>query len=504
MIFSIFRTRAVQITARSVKQGSKEDKVAMDGPDFIYYAHVCELQSVRASVLRPRRRGRRLCQVDISTAFLQSNKYGKDEPPKYLTFTNPITKEKLFYRQLGPIYGENSAPVRWEQTIVPWLTSEDDTTDLISGGFSFIRGDNEKCVFYHPDRDLLLLLYVDDILCDGEEEDIQWFIARLRNRFKCKDEQWLTKDNPLDHLGMVIMMDDDRIYISMENYIERMLSMLGMEKCSAATTPINGPILDHNPITEEQAKWCYSALGCCVWLSNTARPDGKYAHSRISQHIANPNVGMLQATKYLVKYYSGTRNLCLYQDLDGDNCDWEFMCDSDFAGNAEKQNKRRSQSGYLAKVGTAPVVWGSKPSSVWHDAHDIVCTASPRIIGAHADMSSGASEVYAMGNASIDLLHLGYCMEESHIGFPQVINLQVDNTTAEAFANNTVAKSKLKHIDCRQEWVKTLRDSSIFSVTHVDTKYNLADFFTKILQGPRFRELRDQFMVPKSFVQVDI
>ena len=145
---------------------------------------MCELQPVRASVLRPKRRNRRLCQVDISTAFLQSNKYGKDEPAKYLTFVNPISKEKLYFRQLGPIYGENSAPARWEQTIVPWLTSEDGTRDLVSGGFKFVRGDNEQCAFYHPDRDLLLLLYVDDLLCDGEEEEIQWFIARLKNRFK--------------------------------------------------------------------------------------------------------------------------------------------------------------------------------------------------------------------------------------------------------------------------------------------------------------------------------
>ena len=227
--------------------------------------------------------------------------------------------------------------------------------------------------------------------------------------------------------------------------------MLNMENCTSVTVPINGPILDLNPLDEDKAKWCYKALGCCVWLANTARPDGKYAHSRISQHIANPNVGMYQATKYLIKYYSGTKNLCLYQDLDGNNSSWQFMCDSDFAGNIEKQNKRRSQSGYIATVGTAPVIWGSKPSSVWFDANEIVCSASPRIGQAHADMSSGASEVYAMGNASLDMLHLQYCMEEMHIDFPEVVNLQVDNTTAVAFANNTVTKSKLKHIDCRQE-----------------------------------------------------
>ena len=39
----------------------------------------------------------------------------------------------------------------------------------------FIRGENEPCVYHHPDRDLLLLLYVDDVLADGEETDIQWF-----------------------------------------------------------------------------------------------------------------------------------------------------------------------------------------------------------------------------------------------------------------------------------------------------------------------------------------
>ena len=115
--------RSAKYKGRIVKQGFKEDKVAMDGEGFNYYSHVCEFQSVRASLLRMNRGDRRLCSIDVSTAFLQSNKYGPDEPPKYLTFKNPLTGEQEYYRQLGPIYGENSAPVRWEQTIVPWLES---------------------------------------------------------------------------------------------------------------------------------------------------------------------------------------------------------------------------------------------------------------------------------------------------------------------------------------------------------------------------------------------
>jgi len=74
----------------------------------------------------------------------------------------------------------------------------------------------------------------------------------------------------------------------------------------------------------------------------------------------------------------------------------------------------------------------------------------------------------------------------------------MDNTTAEAFCNQTVKRSKLKHIDCRQEWVKCIRDKNIMIAKHVDTKENLADLFTKILDSKTFILLRDQMMIPFS------
>ncbi len=53
---------------------------------------------------------------------------------------------------------------------------------------------------------------------------------------------------------------------------------------------------------------------------------------------------------------------------------------------------------------------------------------------------------------------------------------------------------KLKHIDCRQEWVKMLRDRRICIPTHVDSEFNKADIFTKILCSPVFKRLRDYLM----------
>ena len=138
----------------------------------------------------------------------------------------------------------------------------------------------------------------------------------------------------------------------------------------------------------------------------------------------------------------------------------------------------------------APVDWASKVSSM--------AFAHPLIGEAHADISSGAAEVYAAANATFEILHLSYITDEMGLGFQLPIQLQMDNSTAEVFTNDTAYKSKLKHIDVRQEWVKTLRDKSILCPVHVDTNDNLADLFTKILPKVDFQRLRDSMMKQQS------
>ena len=70
---------------------------------------------------------------------------------------------------------------------------------------------------------------------------------------------------------------------------------------------------------------------------------------------------------------------------------WQFFCDSDFAGNTEEQNRMRSQNGFIDTCDGAPVLYGSKVSSV--------AFAHPDIGESHADVSSGANEICAAGNA---------------------------------------------------------------------------------------------------------
>jgi hypothetical protein len=322
----------------------------------------------------------------------------------------------------------------------------------------------------------------------------------LDNRFECKEGEWLSAEESLDYLGMEISMDDDYIYLSMSKYISSTLKLLEFEDLKERATPISHEIFSSKPLDYKLRKKFMTAVGCLGWLVNTGRPDVAFAHSRIAQHMANPTESAFDAVKHCFGYLKGAKDFALRAPLYSDKTvalrkdstptTWEFFCDSDFGGNHEEQNKRRNQNGYIATQNDAPVDWASKVSSV--------AFAHPDIGEAHADISSGAAEIYSAANATYNILALSYSTDEMGISFPSPVDLQMDNSTAEVFVNDTAYKTKLKHIDVRQKWVQTLRDKNILCPVHVDTKDNTADLFTKILGKQDFTRLRSMVMKPKK------
>ena len=165
---------------------------------------------------------------------------------------------------------------------------------------------------------------------------------------------------------------------------------------------------------------------------------------------------------------------------------WTFYSDSDFASNAELQNKRRSQNGFMCCLGGAPVTWTSKIHSK--------CWAHEKIGRAHADTSVAAAEVYAAGNAVKEMLFISYVADALRISCSLPQCLQLDNDAAKVFAQGTRLTGKLKHIDSRQCWVQDLRDTDVILPVHVKSKMNLADFCTKIQSANDFKYQRECLM----------
>ena len=224
------------------------------------------------------RGSRRIAIKDVSTAFLQSHKFPVGVK-KYMSLKDPLTLRWRYFKQNGPVYGEMSATRRWEDTIAPWY--ED---------IGFERGENEPSAFYEELYDALVLLWTDDNFMDAEEQEIKWIDSQLDHRFKCQDIEWLSPGKELDYIGMQLFQTKTHTRYCLEKYVEMTLKTLGQDsRKHMCPTPISKPVDTDSPkLTGHKAKLFSVAVGCFGWMPNTCRPDISFAHSRLSQHLANP------------------------------------------------------------------------------------------------------------------------------------------------------------------------------------------------------------------------
>ena len=496
------------IKARCVQLGNTENTAMTDGEGFDYYAAVAGRAALRIAILQAGRYDGvnpehwiEASSTDIKQAFLQSFEFD-DGRDRYLKVRSPIDHRWRYYQQFKPLYGSRSAPIRWQNTFVEWVTKP-----VSEGGGGLVRGCNERSMFtrratadFGP---LILVLWVDDIWLTGRKKDQLEFYVHLEKRFDTNGTTWLLTGITIDHVGMQVHQCEQYTWILMSTYIQNMQVILAMEGCKPMYVPMAKGITDMKELSATKKVWFRTGLGMCGWLANH-RPDGILAYNRIAQYQAAPNQGAYDAVVNLVRYYVTTMRLGIRQPLRGSK-EWEFFCDSDLGGNAEPINKRRSQMGGLAKQGEAPMLFSARvttvalgfsglPAGFRSDAGPV--TAHPAIASEHATTSSAESETYALALFANDLLALSYVVDEAGLVFPRPAIVQVDNTAAIAFSRSTGSngRSRMRHIDLRQAWVRVLRESGLITCVHVDTKNQLADIFTKLLDQKSFIEIRDKLM----------
>jgi hypothetical protein len=496
------------VKVRCVQLGNTENVTETDGEGFDYYAAVAGRAALRIAILQAGRYESNnpddwieASSTDIKQAFLQSFKFD-DGRERFLKLRSPIDHRWRYYEQFKPLYGSRSAPIRWQNTFVEWVTKP-----VAEGGGGLVRGRNERSMFTRRATadcgPLILVLWVDDIWLTGRKKDQIVFYVHLEKRFDTNGTTWLLTGITIDHVGMQVHQCEHYTWILMTTYIQNMQVILNMEGCKPMYVPMIKGITDMKELSASKRVWFRTGLGMCGWLANH-RPDGILAYNRIAQYQAAPNQGAYDAVVNLVRYYVTYQRLGIRQPLRGSK-DWEFFCDSDLGGNTEPINKRRSQMGGIAIQGEAPMLFSARvttvalgfsglPAGFKSDAGPV--TAHSAITSEHATTSSAESETYSLALFANDLLALSYVVEEAGLVFPRPAIVQVDNTAAIAFSRNTGSngRSRMRHIDLRLAWVRVLRESGLITCVHVDTKNQLADIFTKLLDQKTFIAIRDKLM----------
>ena len=214
-----------------------------------------------------------------------------------------------------------------------------------------------------------------------------------------------------------------------------------------------------------------SLLGELQYLASSDRPDICYAVGMLSRCQEWPDEACMHDLEQVAIYLYKTADLGItYGRITGDTTlSWLFgMSDADWS-------LSNSTSGWSFTFSNAVVSYGSKKQ------HSIA-------------LSTCEAEIMASSLAACEAVFLRNLFEFLGLAMDGATLLYMDNTGAERVATNYVNHNLAKHMARRDLKVRELVDAGIVKPTHVSSKENLADIFTKPLERRTFQGLRNKLM----------
>lgn len=329
---------------------------------------------------------------------------------------------------------------------------------------NFVKFEWCNCT-YRLGQNVILLLYVDDIVIFGRNEEYAIKALKLlKGKF---DLKILGRTKKL--LGVDFIEREDQIFITQTEYIEKLCLEYQKYKYPISSLPIAKGIVyskSQSPKGDmevrEMAKIPYrNLIGSLAFIASRTRPDIAYALNIFSQFQSNPGIthwigllkllGYLQYTKNLKLKLSGIKDVTL-----------TTYTDADFANN---KDDRTSMGGLIVLIDKIPITWRtSKQKSI--------C------------LSSMESEFVALTEASKEIVWYQKILNEcgKFNIFPlesEVPILYADNQACMEFSKSPIENHRSKHIDVKLFFVRDLIYNNAFKLKYVSTKNNLADIFTK-------------------------
>lgn len=281
--------------ARLVAKGYDQ----VEGIDYTEsFSPVAKLVTVRVLLTVATAKQWPIHHVDINNAFLHGS---LDEevymvPPKgYVQ-----AKEGQVCKLLKYLYGLKQAGRQWNVELCCKLLN-----------FGFVQSQADHCLFIKisPRDFTALLVYVDDVLITGTNENIIANVKRyLHAIFTIKD---------LGHvryfLGLEIIRSTKDMYVNQRKYVLDILADTGLLGCKPADTPLpKGQKFFKKQSTELTDPQKYRRLIRRLLYLNFTWPDITYVFQQFSQYVGAPSLLHWNATLHVLPYLKWCPSKSLY------------------------------------------------------------------------------------------------------------------------------------------------------------------------------------------------
>jgi hypothetical protein len=413
--------------------------------------------------------------LDVPEAFLNADL----EEDVFVELPPGYQKDGMVAKLKKSLYGLKQAPRNWDKLIHEFTLKELDYKATIS----------DRSLYYSRSktgRVLLLFRFVDDFHGGHhrlDKEEFKETLDRLKERFNVK----VLKNSNLI-LGMRITRDRARgtIALDLSHYITAALIRFGMDQCKPAATPA-AVSSDRFKLEEEAAcdRQLYMELtGTLMWAAHACRLDIMHAVHTLACHMQAPGHSHWVATKRVLRYLSGTKEIGLVFGSRSDGVGAESrgdgkveidVCayaDADWANN---KGDRKSITGWVSMINGDPIAWSSKKQRV-------------------VALSTCEAELYAETAAIQEVLWTRGLMGELGLHSHTGSTIFGDNQSAITVSANGVKGERTKHVDIKYHFITESVDQGSVRLQWIPTTEQLADIFTKALAAPTFVKLREKLL----------
>ena len=255
---------------------------------------------------------------------------------------------------LANLYGQKQAGHVWNQYMVKKLCK-----------IGFVKSLVDEFVFYQDD--IIFIVYINDGMFFGNSDDM---LTHIIQQVKDKGLSIEDQGHPADYVGVNIKKLCEDTYEFTQCALIDSIIIDDIDIRNQYTKPVLAKeslqLHAFKDSPKFDGKFNYlSIIGKLNYLGQTMRPDIVYTVHQVAKHSSDPRKEHGEAIIFIVKYLKATRpiGLCFKPDpMKGFKC----YCDTDFAGNLNKQfaatdpSTAKSCIGWIVFYAGCPIIWASK------------------------------------------------------------------------------------------------------------------------------------------------
>ena len=243
---------------------------------------------------------------------------------------------------------------------------------------------------------------------------------------------------------------------------------------TSATTPATNYIFkvnnQCNKLSKEKSEVFHTYVAKGLFLCKRARPDIQLAIAFLCTRVKQPDEDDWKKLIRMLNYLNGTKNLYLTLEMDEAKI-IKWYTDASFAIHQDY----RSHTGATMTFGKGGIINISTKQKI-------------------NTKSSTEAELVAVDDISGHLIWTNYFLQ--HQGYKFDTTLFQDNKSTKLLLEYGKASSskRTRHIDIRYYFLIDRIKNKEFQVKHCSTEEMVADYFTKPLQGHKFKKFRKMIL----------